>query len=360
MFNDSLASKKSKKILFIVGTMNTTTMLHQIAEHLTKYDIYFAPMYADGFLDLLARKGLTDFVPLAGKVKSNTEDYLRKHRLKIDHYGSSNDYDLVVTCTDLIMPKNILDKKIVHVQEGMTDPEDIRYWMVKTFKLPRYIASTSTMGLSDQYDIFCVASEGYKELFIRKGVNPDKIRVTGLPNFDNFEKYKRNDFPHRNFVLVATSDARETMKYENRKKFIEQAIEIAQGKQLIFKLHPNENHERAVKEINRWAPGSIIYTDGNIHEMIANSDVLITKYSTTVYTGIALGKEVYSEVEIDTLRRLSPIQNAGGSGKKIAEYCEQLIETGKAVPKYNNFKWMPFADLTKKSKELLNKVNIKS
>ena len=30
---------------------------------------------------------------------------------------------------------------------------------------------------------FCVASEGYRDLFISKGVKPEKIYVTGIPNF---------------------------------------------------------------------------------------------------------------------------------------------------------------------------------
>lgn len=65
-----------------------------------------------------------------------------------------------------------------------------------------------------------MASEGYKKLFIKKGVNPNKIVVTGIPNFDNVNEILNNDFPYKNFALVATSVSRETFKYENRKKFI--------------------------------------------------------------------------------------------------------------------------------------------
>ena len=65
----------------------------------------------------------------------------------------------------------------------MTDPEGFMYHMVKWFKLPRYVASTSTNGLSHQYQYFCVASAGYRDFFIRKGVRPEKLVVTGIPNF---------------------------------------------------------------------------------------------------------------------------------------------------------------------------------
>src|SRR5690606_771544 len=103
------------------------------------------------------------------------------------------------------------------------------------------------------------------------------------------------------------------------------AVKIANGRQLIFKLHPNEFIERATEEINRFAPGSIIYSKGNTEEMIANCDVLITRYSSVVYVGLALGKEVYSDFNIDELKKLMPLQNDGSSSGNIAYVAEELI-----------------------------------
>ncbi len=349
------------KILFICGTMNTTTMLHQIAQELqSEYDCYFTHMYADGIIGYLGKKDLLNFVPLSGKVKYNTIEYFKKNNLNIDFFGSANNYDLVVTCTDLIIPNNIKNTKIVHVQEGMTDPEDLRYLLAKYMKVPRYIASTAVMGLSDEYDYFCVASEGYKNLFIKKGVKAEKIVVTGLPNFDNFQKFQNNNFPYKNFALVATSDTRETFKYENRKAFIEKAKKLARGKQLIFKLHPNENHKRATKEINKYAPDSLVFTDTNIWEMIANCDILITKYSTVVYAGLALGKEVYSDVSIEELKKLLPIQNNGTSAKNIADICRNALNQNYISKRENLLKFEPLTFvremINQYSKYLNNKV----
>jgi hypothetical protein len=225
------------------------------------------------------------------------------------------------------MPRNIRNTKVVVVQEGMTDPENFAYHLWKTFPfLPRWIASTATTGLSGMYDRFCVASEGYRDLFIRKGADPAKIVVTGIPNFDNCKEYLNNDFPHKHYVLVCTSDMRETYKYENRRKFIEKALRIANGRPLIFKLHPNENFERAKREINRYAPGALVFTGGNTEHMIANCDVLITRYSTTVYVGLALGKECYSDFDIEELKKLTPVQNNGTSAAAIADVCRQVLE----------------------------------
>ncbi len=308
---------------------------------LDKQDCYFTPHYADGIIDQLSNTKLLSGTILGRKLRASTLDYLNKHELKLDLHGKENNYDLVLTCSDLIIPKNIRSKSIILVQEGMTDPENFASHLVKQLKLPRWIASTSITGLSHAYSKFCVASEGYKKHFTKKGVDPEKIVVTGIPNLDNCEKYFKNDFPHKNFVLVATSDNRETFKFENRQKFIEESVAIAAGRRIIFKLHPNENVERAVWEINNYAPGALIYTDGEIGEMIANCDVLITKYSSVVYIGLALNKEVYSEFDIDELKQLLPIQNGGLSASNIAVEVEELLLAGNntkifILPNYNS------------------------
>ncbi len=315
----------NRKILFICGSLNQTTMMHKIAGHFPEEECYFTPYYSDGFLKYLSKTNILDFSILGGQFRKRTLNYLNSNDLKIDYEGIQNDYDLIYTCSDLIIPKNILNKKVILVQEGMTDPENLMYYLVKNLKLPRWLASTSVTGLSDSYDKFCVASEGYKKLFIKKGVDPVKIEVTGIPNFDNCNEFIWNDFPHKNYVLVATSDIRETYKYENRKKFIEYAKEIANGKQLIFKLHPNENVERATAEINKYAPGALIFPNGNTSHMVANCDKLITRYSSVVYVGLALGKEVFSDFDLSELKELVPLQNDGTSSETIAEIGRGLM-----------------------------------
>jgi hypothetical protein len=325
----------AKNILFICGSINQTSQMHQIASHLPEYNHYYSPYYVDGWLEPMRRMGMLEFCVAGKKLGDRCLAYLNTHDMPVDYAGTDREYDLVVTCSDLVVQKNIRNRKVVMVQEGMTDPENFLYHLVKTFKLPRYWASTSTTGLSHNYDYFCVASEGYRDLFIHKGVAPEKLRVTGIPNFDNCAEFFDNDFPHHNFVLVATSDARETFKYENRKAFIEECVQIADGRPMIFKLHPNENMERATREINRWAPGALVYTSGNTEHMIANCDVLITKYSSVVYVGLALGKEVYSAFDIKQLRRQQPIQNGGSSAVLVAEVCRRHIEDRQVPGSYD-------------------------
>jgi hypothetical protein len=317
---------ESKKILFICGSMNQTTQMHQIAAELPDHDAYFTPYYADGLLEVFRRAGILEFSILGQNHRNRCLTYLWEHSLNIDLHGKGRTYDLVVTCSDLIVPKNVRSTPLVLVQEGMTDPETFLYHLVRSFRfLPAWLASTAATGTSGLFDAFCVASEGYRNLFIGKGVDPSRIFVTGIPNFDDCERYQRNDFPHRHYVLVCTSDSRETWAFEDRKRFIRRAVRIAAGRQVIFKLHPNENVRRATREIQRHAPGALVYSSGSAEEMIANCDVLITRYSSTAYVGLALGKEVHSAFDIEQLRCLLPLQNRS-SARNIARVCTALLE----------------------------------
>lgn len=320
-----MSQAMKRTVLFICGSINQTTQMHAVARHLPEFAHAFTPYYGDGLAEVLRRARLAERTVMGSALIRRCREYLEANGLPIDYRGTMHRYDLVVTCSDLLVPANVRGSKMVLVQEGMTDPENLMYHLVKRFGLPRYLASTSTTGLSHAYDYFCVASEGYRDHFIRKGVEPGAVRVTGIPNFDNCVSYCDNDFPFTGFVLAATSDARETLKYENRRKFIRECLEIADGRPLIFKLHPNENAARATREINRWAPDAMVFAAGDVHAMIANCDVLITKFSSVVYVGMALGKEVRSAFDMHELRRMTPLQNGGRSAAAIAEVCRRLV-----------------------------------
>jgi hypothetical protein len=94
----------------------------------------------------------------------------------------------------------------------------------------------------------------------------------------------------------------------------------------VFKLHPNENVPRAKREIERYAPEARVFAKGPTEEMIANCSVLITQYSSVVYIGMALGKEVHSYFDLKELRRLMPPQHASAA-RNIALVCRQVLES---------------------------------
>lgn len=315
-----------KRIFFICGSMNQTTQMHQISRHLPEYEHAFSPFYCHGFDEFLRKLGLIEFTIAGNKTVERCRSYLQDHGLAIDYRGRDRPYDLVVTCTDVYLQKNIRDNRIVLVQEGIIDPAPMMYDLLRRFRfLPRWLADTAMTGLSDAYRAFCVASEGYRDFFMERGVRHEKMVVTGIPNFDNCRRFCSNDFPHRNYVLACTTNLRELFRREDRVAFIRRAVEIAGGRKLIFKLHPNENTERASREIRTHAPAAMVITTGCAEEMIANCDALITRFSSTAFVGVALGRETYSDFDMQTLTRLMPLQN-GAAALNIADVCRRVLE----------------------------------
>ncbi len=319
-----------KRILFVCGSMNQTTQMRQIALRLTDYEQAFTPFYCDGVDELFRRLRLMEFTIIGHKLASRCRRYLQEQGLEIDDRGRKGPYDLAVTCSDVYLQRNIRNTAILLVQEGVTDPETFAHRLVTRFRfLPRWLAGTAATGLSDAYRVFCVASEGYREFFLRKGVRPGKIAVTGIPNFDDCQRYRANTFPHHGYVLVCTSPLREVFRAEDRRAFIKRAVEIARGRPLSFKLHPNERVRRATGEIHAHAPGALVYATGSAEEMIANCDVLITRFSSTAFVGLALGKETHSDFGMDEMRRLMPVQNASAA-VNIAAICRDILEGRRA------------------------------
>lgn len=314
------------RVLLICGSLNQTTMTHAVGKVLSaRHDCAYAPYWVDGALRRLKSTGLLDRTVAGGQFRRMTDGYLRDHGLPIAEEGRGGPWDLVLTCSDLVVQKGIRSRPIVLLQEGMTDPENLAFHLVRALGLPRWLASTSTTGLSGAYRRFCVASEGYRRLFERKGAPADRLVVTGIPNFDDCASYLANDLPHRGHVLVATSDGRETFKRDDRRAFLRKAVAVAAGRPLLFKLHPNESWERARREIADEAPGALVLTEGNTNHMVANASAVVTQWSSVVFVGLALGKECHSYFDLDELKRLLPLQNGGTSARTIAAVCEEVL-----------------------------------
>ena len=318
-----------QKILFITGSINQTTQMQQIAAGLSSYDCWFSQIFLDFpvFQWVIDNTEFLSKTVLSGQFKENSEKYCCEHGMRMDYKAKLNHYDLVVYCSDMIIPDRMLQTKTLWVQEGMIDEYTPFSKVVKKLHLPPYFAvGTALNGSSNICDVYCAASEGYKNRFVKIGTDAHKILVTGIPNFDNCKQFLNNNFTHKDYVLVATSDNREVFKKEDRPAFIRHCVEMAGGRKLIFKLHPNEIFERAIAEIQENAPAdTLIYTDGNINEMIANCDEFITQYSSAVYVGMALGKKVHSYFDLEELKQQMPIQNGGKSARNIAQVCRDFL-----------------------------------
>lgn len=317
------------RVLFICGNHNHTTMMHAIARELDDCDRVFTPYYCDdnSVLDWLRRAHLLEFVALGHEFRGRCLAYLRSHGLAVDLGGKRGGYDLVVTCSDLLVPSNIGATPLVAVQEGMIDPQLFWWGVMKRvpwLALPRWAAGTATTGLSHAYRKYCVASEGYRRDFIARGCDPARLVVTGLPNFDAYARHVRADHWMRDKVLAATSDGRETLRRDDRKRFIQHAVEIAAGRPLVFKFHPNERMRRAVTEVQRWAPYATFLTGGNGEELAANCAELVTEWSTLAYVGLSLGIPTHSYRDLELHKTMVPLQHGRGAAN-IAAVCRDVL-----------------------------------
>jgi hypothetical protein len=305
--------------------------MDQISSFLSdEYDCWFSQFYPDyEFEKWPLRAGLLESTIMSGHFKAKADKYLADHGLQSDYMALKNDYDMTVLCTDLIVSRKAKKAKTVWVQEGMID--ELTPWS-KVVKMsgfiPRYLAmGTALNGSSNLCDIYCVGSEGYKNFFKKMGTDLDKMVVTGIPNFDNIPLFANNNFPERDYVLVATSDIRECFRKDDRIGFLNRCKEIVGDRKVLFKLHPNELKDRAIAEIKSvFGDDAVVYTDGNSNHMVANCQELITQYSTLVYVGIVLGKKVHSYFDLNELYQLVPEQNEATSARRIAEICQGYIE----------------------------------
>jgi hypothetical protein len=305
--------------------------MHAIAQALPEVESWFTPYFSDGVtIPLLVKLGVVESTILGLKRRGICLDYLNARGLPVDLCGEQNEYDAWVSCNDQVIPRKLARTPWVLVQEGIQEPPNwrTRLWRL-TRAVPRPLTGTATFGLSNRYTRFCVASEGYRRNYLAEGIASEKVVVTGIPNFDNFDRYRNNRFPHRGYVLVCTSDARETWLAADRRALLRQAVALAAGRQIIFKLHPNEDVERATREICRAAPGALIFERGCAEEMVANCDVLLTEYSSLTFCGVALGKEVHTLHSLEHVKELLPRQN-GRAAPEIADVVRQVLGPGRA------------------------------
>src|SRR5579871_1001422 len=116
---------RRKKILFIVGSPNQTSQMHQVAAQLPEYDCFFSQLYSrNTFIKLAVRRGILDTTILGGEFRRKSDAYLDRHGLPNDYARSlyNNRYDMAVLCSDLYVPLDLRELKTLWVQEGMTDP----------------------------------------------------------------------------------------------------------------------------------------------------------------------------------------------------------------------------------------------
>jgi len=170
-----------------------------------------------------------------------------------------------------------------------------------------------TAGESPEYSIFegsrlLVAGKHAREVFSKWGVEKDKIRITGLPIFDelltklkdksNIEKKIRNELsinPKLHIITYLTQSRsgrfgpRERL---NEIRTVYNVIKRIDDVFLIIKIHPTEGdtevYSNVAKELGleRYA---IIKNEMSLDDLLLSSKIAITKTSTTGFNALAAG-----------------------------------------------------------------------
>jgi len=65
-----------KRILFICGSMNQTTQMHEVSRHLSEYEQAFTPFYCDGVLEAMRRLKMLEFTIIGDKLARGCRQYL--------------------------------------------------------------------------------------------------------------------------------------------------------------------------------------------------------------------------------------------------------------------------------------------
>lgn len=165
-----------------------------------------------------------------------------------------------------------------------------------TYPVPSYVE-----GLN-----IAVMSSPAKDAYIKMGVPPEKVFVTGQPGFDRIlrKKFNKNQLmtelsipKSKGVVVLATQPLVGSIwTEEDRKKFIEivcSAMSDFTDKQLVIKLHPAENIE-SYQEILADIGGdkAIICRDVEIHDLLNACDLLMTVHSTVALEAMIFDKPV--------------------------------------------------------------------
>src|SRR5215472_5784355 len=100
--SSSERTMSAKNILLICGTLNQTKAMIAIGDELADHNCYYTPFYCDGHLLRASQRGQLDFTVLAGALRERSIAYMRQANMPIDDRGEKREYDLVVTCSDLI------------------------------------------------------------------------------------------------------------------------------------------------------------------------------------------------------------------------------------------------------------------
>jgi len=315
-----------KNILFIGSTVDQIKVMHTISDHLNPvHNCFFTPFYLDNVVSKLGLSRQLENIVFGKNYREDIFDYIQNNDLKLDECGESNHYDLVVTFSTLIIPKNIRNSRIVLLQDLMNEPRNFMAYFTKWFKFSSYLNKPSSINLFERYDVVCVASPGYRKRFIRNGADPDKIALTGIPEFTTFPDTLPDDVLQRGVVHLVTLPLWGSLEKEYRKDLQMNLNWIADGRPIYFKLLPTDQPIIATRKIKNTLLNVRVFTGSRNHLKNIYERGLISKRTACLFTASVIGDKLHIFADAEVLRHLKPYQNSTASAEKIANVCKNLM-----------------------------------
>ena len=206
-------------------------------------------------------------------------------------------------------------------------------------------------------DKLFVKSESEKRLFIRRGLESEKIFITGLPSNNELiiknlksqkiaEKFKyENRIFDEKIILYLTQPCFMDFDIDEKKREI---IDIATSLKnlnayLLIKLHPNETNVDIYEQIfNQIGFKKYKIYNNNLFDLLVSCDVALTKTSGTGVDALAIGKQL---IIINYTHRtpsqvnLYEIYKAGiqvNSKEELAELFKKIVSNGFITGTYNS------------------------
>ncbi|MEW6697640.1 MAG: UDP-N-acetylglucosamine 2-epimerase [Bacillota bacterium] len=186
------------------------------------------------------------------------------------------------------------------------------------------------LACTTQATKFSVLCDYTKNNLVKRGIDADSIEITGQPAFDSLIEYKdvNKHTVIKSFKLnpdkrVVTYMSQPLVCRENVLRGLVSAMKDHEDKQLIIKLHPNEDgivHKNILKEFNYEA---LVIKDRPAPLLSYISDLVITISSTTGLEAVILDKPLLT-INLTNEEDVIPF-NEMGIGMGV--YCKEDIST---------------------------------
>jgi hypothetical protein len=196
----------------------------------------------------------------------------------------------------------------------------IEKYICDNFNLPLITLQNALMQVQSMpcqiwADKICVYGQKVKEGLIQSGEPAEKIIVTGAPQYDcyfamknqpEFTKFKKRlGLPLDKKIIIITTEALDYRRRERTEELIMGVLNSVKERQDVFciiKLHPRETineYSQVLNIIKKQKLKAMLVKDVDVLKLIAVSNLLVSRYSTTILSALIIGTPPISLYDSD-------------------------------------------------------------